>query len=115
LTIRRGPRKPFKSGGRGGPRRGGDRGYGQKKVQSVRKRRLNLKRMTEFKWEINQLMLDLPENQRGTVKGSLIAKADKLDINAALDFVQTKIDEGVLSKDMADHIADLLLKFSTYR
>jgi hypothetical protein len=115
LTIRRGgPRKPFRGGGKNSSRRG-DRGYPPKKVQSIRKRRLNLKRMTEFKWEINQLMNDLPENQRGTVKGSLIAKADKLDINAALDFVQLKIDEGVLNKEMADRIADLLLKFSTYR
>ncbi len=108
------PRRPFRRGGRGtGPGRN-DR-YQPRKVQAVRKRRLNLKRITEFKWELNQIILTLPENQRGTLKGSLIAKADKLDVNEALDFVQVKIDEGVLTRDVADRIADLLLKFSTYR
>jgi hypothetical protein len=71
--------------------------------------------VTEFKWELNQVIMTLPENQRGTIKGSLIAKADKLDVNEALDFVQLKIDEGVLNRETADRIADLLLKFSTYR
>ena len=109
------PRRPYRGrGGRGtGPGRN-DR-YQPRKVQSVRKRRLNLKRLTEFKWELNQIMLTLPENQRGAIKGSLIAKADKLEVNDALDFVQVKIDEGVLTRDVADKIADLLLKFSTYR
>ena len=106
-------RRPYRGGRGTGPGRN-DR-YQPRKAPAVRKRRLYLKRITEFKWELNQIVLTLPENQRGTVKGSLIAKADKLDVNEALDFVQVKIDEGVLTRDVADRIADLLLKFSTYR
>lgn len=109
------PRRPYRGGGRGGQHRHNDRAYLPRRPPAVRKRRLNLKRVTEFKWELNQIVLTLPENQRGSIKGSLIAKADKLDVNEALDFVQVKIDEGVLTREVADRIADLLLKFSTYR
>jgi len=98
------------------PRSTGDRrGYPPRKIYSPKKRRLNLKRMTEFKWELNQLMQGLPENQRGMIKGSIIAKADKLDLKEAIDFVEAKEKEGVLSKELTDRICELLHRFSTYR
>jgi hypothetical protein len=97
------------------PGRGDRRGYPPRKQYSPKKRRLNMKRMTEFKWELNQIMQGLPENERGTIKGSIIAKADKMELNVALDFIDAKKAEGVLNQEMADRIIDLLHRFSTYR
>jgi hypothetical protein len=71
--------------------------------------------MIEFKYELDKILTELPENVRGTMKGSIIAKADKMDIDAAMDFVDLKTDEKVISEEMRESIYKLLKYFCIYR
>ncbi|MBI5001276.1 MAG: hypothetical protein HZB92_07120 [Euryarchaeota archaeon] len=96
-------------------KRGAARKAYQKKKFSPRKKRLNLRRIDEFKWEINQILSALPENVRGTLKGSIIAKADKIDSNAAIDFIEAKEKEGLIDTEMTDRLCALVVRFTTFR
>ena len=49
--------------------------------------------MIEFKYELNKILAGLPETITGTMKGSLIAKADKMDMDAAMDFIDLKTQD----------------------
>ena len=86
-----------------------------KKHQVVKKKRLNLRKIEEFKYEMNDVLRDLPPNLEGTIKGSIIAKADKIDINAAIDFISEKVEEGHLTKDQAKRLGRILGHYSFYR
>ena len=92
-----------------------DRDRRPRKVQTPKKKRLNLRRMIEFKYELDKILSVLPENTRGTMRGSIIAKADKMDIDAAMDFVDQKTDEKVITEETRENIYKLLKYFCIYR
>lgn len=95
------------------PRRAPDRHL--RKVQTPKKKRLNLRRMIEFKYELNKILAPLPENITGTMKGSLIAKADKIDIDAAFDFIDQKVQDGTIGEETRESLYKLLKYFCIYR
>jgi len=80
-----------------------------------KKKRLNLRRMIEFKYELSKILSDLPENITGTMKGSIIAKADKMDMDAAMDFIDLKTDEGTITEETRERLYKLLKYFCIYR
>ncbi len=84
-------------------------------MQTPKKRRLNLRRTIEFKFELGKVLEGLPETVTGTLKGSIYAKADKQDQNAALDFIEQKLDEKVIDKETAEELSRLVRKYCTYR
>ncbi len=86
-----------------------------KKVQTPKRRRLNLRKMIEFKYEMDHILEDLPETAVGTIKGSIIAKADKVDQDAAMEFIKTKVEEGILTEEMAERLGRLLHDHCFYR
>ena len=71
--------------------------------------------MIEFKYELDKILAGLPENVIGTLKGSIIAKADKIDMDAAMDFVDLKTDDGTISVEVHDELYRLLKYFCVYR
>ncbi len=71
--------------------------------------------MVEFKYELDQILEGLPETQTGTIKGSIIAKADKIDQDAAIEFINGKVEEGVLDEKTAERLSRLLHAFCFYR
>jgi hypothetical protein len=71
--------------------------------------------MIEFKYELDYILEDLPDNVKGTLKGSIIAKADKVDQNAAMEFVDSKVEDGTIDRERADRIGHLLRDFCIYR
>lgn len=87
----------------------------QKRVQTPKKRRLNLRRTIEFKYELDKILEGLPENVVGTMKGSIIAKADKMDQDAAMDFIEEKVKDGTIDEETRDRLFRLLRYFCTYR
>ena len=111
FAFRRRPKpKPNQSRGKGGKG-----AYPPRKPQTPKRRRLNLRRMEEFKYELGEIMSDVPPNQVGTLKGSIIAKADKIDIKAAEDFIIEKEKEGMIPPETAKHLFKLLKYYSIYR
>ena len=86
-----------------------------RRVQTPKKKRLNLRRMIEFKYELSKILAPLPENITGTMKGSIIAKADKMDIDAAMDFIDQKTDDKTISEETRESLYKLLKYFCVYR
>lgn len=84
-------------------------------MQTPKKKRLNLRRMIEFKYELSKILAPLPENITGTMKGSIIAKADKMDIDAAMDFIDQKTDDKTISEETREELYKLLKYFCVYR
>ena len=76
---------------------------------------MNLRKIEEFKYEMSDILKDLAPNLVGTIKGSIIAKADKIDINAAMDFIQEKEKEGLLNEDQVKKLGRILNHYSFYR
>ena len=76
---------------------------------------MNLRRIIEFKYEMEQILADLPENTKGTIKGSIIAKADKIDQNAALDFIESKVKDETISAEIGEHLSRLVQRNCKYR
>ncbi len=64
---------------------------------------------------MSDILKDLAPNLVGTIKGSIIAKADKIDINAAMDFIVEKEKEGLLSDDQVKKLGRILNHYSFYR
>lgn len=60
-------------------------------------------------------MEGLPETVTGTIKGSIIAKADKIDQDAAIEFINSKVEEGVLDKNTGERLSRLVNAFCFYR
>ncbi len=84
-------------------------------MQTPKKKRLNLRRMIEFKYELSKILAPLPENITGTMKGSIIAKADKMDMDAAMDFIDQKTDDKTISEETREELYKLLKYFCVYR
>ena len=64
---------------------------------------------------MNDVLEGLAPNLEGTIKGSIIAKADKIDINAAAEFILEKEKEGLLNADQVKRLGRILNHYSFYR
>lgn len=71
--------------------------------------------MIEFKFELNKILAPLPETITGTMKGSIIAKADKIDLDSCMEFVDQKVKEGVITEETREELYKLLKYFCVYR
>ncbi len=64
---------------------------------------------------MDYILEDLPETAIGTIKGSIIAKADKIDQDAAIEFIKSKVEEGILTEETAERLGRLLHDHCFYR
>lgn len=71
--------------------------------------------MVEFKYELDKILDGLPETVTGTLKGSIIAKADKVDQDAAIEFINSKVEDGTFDEKMAERLNKLLHHYCFYR
>jgi hypothetical protein len=91
--------------------------YSPNKVlrRSKRVRKLNMSRIDDFKWSLSQILDDVDDQNVSAVKGAIYAKASKIGVREAKDFIWEKQREGVLEHDVALRLTRLLSKFSVYR
>ncbi|GEM_PF-2625038 len=92
----------------------------QRKVNSeVSKTSLKLSRQRylEYKKVMRDKMeqLNVPEEHRANVLGSVWAKGERQGIDAAFDFIDEKLAEGILDEDMAKMIERLIRRLTTKR
>lgn len=85
------------------------------KIQSKKTRKLNMARVSDFKWDLNQVLNKLPEDKAGLIRGPLYAKASKIGVEEAKKFLKDKEEEGVIDKEMALEILRVLTKYSKFR
>ncbi|MBU7014039.1 MAG: hypothetical protein HXS43_04345 [Theionarchaea archaeon] len=83
--------------------------------RSKRVRKLNMRRIDDFKWNLSQILDDVDDQNVSAVKGAIYAKASKIGVREAKDFIWEKQREGVLEHDVALRLTRLLSRFSVYR
>jgi len=69
----------------------------------------------EFRFLLGKLLHDLPESVRGSVIGSVYAKAAKNGVLEARDYVLVKKNEGVIDDTTSKELIDLIYDYSTFR
>ena len=92
----------------------------QRKVNSeVSKTSLKLSRQRylEYKKEMRDMMdrLDVPEEHRANILGSVWAKGERQGIYAAFDFIDEKLADGILDEEMVKGIERLVRRLTTKR
>ncbi|MCK5397470.1 MAG: hypothetical protein KAJ33_04410 [Thermoplasmata archaeon] len=60
-------------------------------------------------------MKGLDETIIGTLKGSIYAKADKMEQTVAIEFIESKVEEKIIDKEIGDELSRLVRKYCTYR
>ncbi|MGC8630344.1 MAG: hypothetical protein ACP5RY_00410 [Thermoplasmata archaeon] len=87
----------------------------KKRNVSKKNRKLDMHKTPEFTYLTNKVLESLPENVRGSISGSIYAKASRLGINDAKEFILKKKQEGILTDPMAESLINLLFRYSKYR
>jgi len=85
------------------------------RIRTKKTKKLDMNRIKDFKWELDQILKDLPESVKGNIKGSIYAKASKLGIKETKDFIMQKEEEGTISEEMGRKIVKLLYRYNRYR
>lgn len=87
----------------------------KQKIQSKKTKKLNMGRVSDFKWDLNQVLSKIPEDKAGLIRGPLYAKASKIGVDEAKKFLKDKEDEGIIDKETALDILRVLSKYSKFR
>lgn len=85
------------------------------RIRTKKTKKLDMNRIKDFKWELDQILKDLPESVKGNIKGSIYAKASKLGIKETKDFIMQKEEEGTIPEEMGRKIVKLLYRYNRYR
>lgn len=86
---------------------------GRKRTKRIRK--LNMRRLDDFKWDLSKILDDVDNQNVSAVRGAIYAKASKIGVREAKDYIWEKQREGVLEHDVALRLTKLLTKYSVYR
>ena len=83
--------------------------------RNKRVRKLNMRFVDDFKWNLSKILEEVPDENVAAVKGAIYAKASKIGIKEAKQFIREKEDEGIFSSNVAKKLTSLLTRYSTYR
>lgn len=79
--------------------------------------KLNRRKYMDYKVDMRELLEeeDVPDEHRANVLGTIWAKGERAGIGAALDYLQEKQDEGILSESAANRIRKVVKSYRTER
>lgn len=78
-------------------------------------RKLNMRKNEEFRFLLGKYLRNLPESVRGSVIGSVYAKASKSGINEAREYIIIKKNEGIIDDITSKKLIDLIYDYSIFR
>ena len=89
------------------------RGGGRQKLE----KKLRSNKILEFKYVAREILShpDVPEEHRSNVLGQIIAKGERISIDAAIEFIDQKNLELVLTDEIADNLKSEIKNISTRR
>jgi hypothetical protein len=88
----------------------------QKSTDTKKKlRKLNMRKNEEFRFLLGKYLKDLPESVRGSLIGSVYAKAAKNGVLEARDYILVKKNAGIIDDVTSKRLIDLVYDYSTYR
>ena len=108
-SSRTSPNRQVKKGTRGASR--------SKDPAYKRQPMLNNHRITPFKYDMNTILSEtsMDPTMASSFLATVIAKASRISMKDAKDYVKTFLDEGNLTKDEYDKISHLMDRYSKYR
>ena len=94
-------------------RRVDKKGGGRQKLE----KKLKSNKILEFKYVAREILShpDVPEEHRSNVLGQIIAKGERISIDAAIDFIDQKNLELVLTDEISDKLKSEIKSISTRR
>ncbi len=80
-------------------------------------RMLNVRRLDHFKYDLNEALKrsDMDEVQQDQFTANLITKASRNDIEDAVAYTKSMVNEGLIDEKTGDRIKKLLYRYSRYR
>jgi hypothetical protein len=86
-------------------------------TESLRVPMLNMRRLGEFKYDVREVMNanEMDPAFMQTFMASIIAKASRLTIVEAKEYVREQNAAGVISKEIADNLLYLLDRYTKYQ
>ena len=94
-------------------RRGDKKGGGRQKQE----KKLNRQKYLEYKYAARDLLDDdaIGEENRSNVLGQVWAKGERMGVTDALEFIELKVEEEILPREVADKLRDLVSRMTTRR
>ncbi len=94
-------------------RRMDKKGGGRQRLE----KKLNRQKILEFKYVAREILdnPDVPEEHRSNVLGQIIAKGERISIDAAMEFIEQKNRELILTDEIADKLRSEIKSISTRR
>ena len=80
-------------------------------------KKLNRQKILEFKYVAREILShpDVPEEHRSNVLGQVIAKGERISIDAAIEFIDQKHAEMILTEEISDKLKQEIKSISTRR
>jgi len=94
-------------------RRGDKKGGGRQKQE----KKLNRQKYLEYKYAARDLLDNdsIAEENRSNVLGQVWAKGERIGVLEALEFIEQKVEEEILPREVADKLRDLVSRMTTRR
>ncbi len=89
------------------------KGGGRQKME----KKLNRQKILAFKYFARDLLDDpnIPEEHRSNVLGQIIAKGERTSIDSAIEFINQKLDELILTEEVAKSLISEIKSMTTRR
>ena len=80
-------------------------------------KKLNRQKILEFKYVAREILShpDVPEEHRSNVLGQIIAKGERISIDSAIEFIEQKQEEMILTEEISDKLKQEIKSISTRR
>lgn len=109
-------RSPFKMKKRfGSPSRTAPPPEGYRIHTNKRVRKLNMRRIQDFKWDLSLILKEISDENVASIKGGIYAKASKIGVREARDYIVEKEKEGIIPEETSMKLTKLLQRYSVFR
>ena len=80
-------------------------------------KKLNRQKILEFKYVAREILdhPDIPEEHRSNILGQIIAKGERISIDAAMEFIDQKNEELILTDEISDKLRNEIKSIATRR
>ena len=94
-------------------RRMDKKGGGRQRLE----KKLNRQKILEFKYVAREILdhPDIPEEHRSNILGQIIAKGERISIDAAMEFIDQKNEELILTDEISDKLRNEIKSIATRR
>ncbi len=94
-------------------RRGDKKGGGRQKQE----KKLNRQKYLEFKYAAKEILdTEMVEvEHRSNILGQVWAKGERIGVNDSIEFIESKVKDNILPREVADELRDLVSRMTTRR